>query len=211
MPEKRTILAEQFDDIQQQEHAATTGMWVFIATEVLFFGGLFVAYVIYRQAYPAEFGIGCRHSSLVLGTVNTAILLSSSFTMAIAVQFAQAGYTRRLAQLLTLTAVLGMVFLTIKGVEYQQHFVGGLVPGSFFRSDLPKQTQLFFLLYFVMTGLHALHVLIGICALGLLARRATKSSFSADYYTPIKIVDLYWHFVDVIWVFLYPLFYLIHK
>jgi len=211
MRDARTILADQFDDLEQQEHAATTGMWVFIATEVLFFGGLFLAYFVFRASYPREFAIGGERSNLFLGTINTGVLLSSSFTMALAVQFGHAGLLKRVPSLLIVTILFGVAFLAIKGLEYHQHFSDHLFPGRLFQTDLPKQTQLFFWLYFVMTGLHALHVFIGICILSVIAFLAHNGYFSERYSNPLKISGLYWHFVDVVWVFLYPLFYLIHK
>jgi cytochrome c oxidase subunit 3 len=211
MPDRATILAPQFDTPAQQEEAATTGMWVFIATEVLFFGGLFLAYTVCRTTYPREFAIGSHYSALLLGTINTAILLTSSLSMAFAVSAAQRGDSKWLVRYLVCTIVLGLAFLGLKGLEYSEHISEHLVPGAGFRKDLLHPVQLFFWLYFVMTGLHALHVLIGITVLSFMTFLASRRTFSKDYYTPIEITGLYWHFVDIVWVFLYPLFYLIHK
>lgn len=210
MRDHQAILAEQFDDLEQQEIAATSGMWVFLATEILFFGGLFVAYLVYRTTYPHEFATGSSHSDVLLGTLNTAILLTSSFTMALAVEYSKEGNSKVTSLLLGITIVFGLLFVALKGLEYREHISDHLVPGDF-RKDLPKQVELFFWLYFVMTGLHALHVFIGICLLSVMAVYARAGRFSPQYHTPVKISGLYWHFVDVVWVFLYPLFYLIHK
>jgi cytochrome c oxidase subunit 3 len=210
MRDQQTILADQFDDLEQQETAATTGMWVFVATEVLFFGGLFLAYVVFRTTYPRAFAVGSSHTDVLFGTINTAILLTSSFTMALAVKFAGIGDARRIALLLAATITMGVIFLGFKAIEYNKHIHEHLFPGDF-RNDLGKPVELFFWLYFVMTGLHAIHVFIGICVLTVIALLAIGGRFSAEYHTPVKIAGLYWHFVDVVWVFLYPLFYLIHK
>jgi cytochrome c oxidase subunit 3 len=209
MRDHRIILAEQFDDLDQQETAATTGMWVFLATELVFFGGLFLAYIVFRTTYPHAFAVGSAHSDVMLGTLNTAILLTSSFTMALAVKCVEIGDFRKTAFLLAATIAFGFVFLGVKGFEYDKHIHEHLFPGDF-RKDLGKPVELFFWLYFVMTGLHAVHVFIGICVLSVIALLARGGRFSAQYHTPVKISGLYWHFVDVVWVFLYPLFYLVH-
>jgi cytochrome c oxidase subunit III len=210
MRNKEIILAEQFDDLDQQETAATTGMWVFLATEVIFFGGLFLAYLVFRTTYPHSFAVGSAHTDIMLGTLNTAILLTSSFTMALAVKFAELGNPRPTAFLLAATIAFGLAFLALKGFEYDEHIRDNLFPGHF-RKDLGKPVELFFWLYFVMTGLHAIHVFIGIGVLSFLTLLVLGRRFSAEYHTPVKICGLYWHFVDVVWVFLYPLFYLVHK
>jgi cytochrome c oxidase subunit 3 len=211
MPDAELVLAEQFDDLEQQEEASRVGMWVFLATEVLFFGGLFLAYIVYRQTYPHQFAIGIKHGELLLGTINTAILLTSSFTMALAVHAAQKGENEWVVRFLLCTILMGLTFLAVKGVEYSKHFSEHLFPGSLFRADLPHQVELFFWLYFVMTGLHALHVLIGIGLLSVIAVLAVRRKFSENYFNRVEVSGLYWHFVDIVWVFLYPLFYLIHK
>ncbi len=211
MPATESILAEQFDSLEQQEQTATVGMWVFIATEILFFGGLFTAYTVYRTTYPHEFAIGSEHSNVMLGTVNTAILLTSSFFMAFAVRSAKVGRNLATLGFLGCTLILALAFLAFKGLEYSEHISEGLFPGRFFRSDLPPQVELFFWLYFVMTGLHAFHVLIGFCVLSVIALMALAGKFSREYSNPVEVAGLYWHFVDIVWVFLYPLFYLIHK
>jgi len=203
----------QFDDSAQQQEAATLGMWLFLATEVLFFGGLFTGYTVYRSAYPNAFGEASRHLDLVLGTVNTGVLLLSSFSMAMAVQSAQLGKRWRLLGFLTSTAVLGAVFLAIKFTEYVHKFHEHLVPGSQFVFSGPESqhAQLFFSFYFAMTGLHALHMIIGIVMLAVLMVLTLANTFGPEYHTPIETIGLYWHFVDVIWVFLFPLLYLVSR
>src|SRR5436190_2721654 len=211
MAEARTILAEQFDDLAQQKEASTLGMWTFLATEIMFFGGLFLSYTVYRTTYPQAFAAGSRHNNLWLGTINTAVLLTSSLTMALAVHAAQANRTRALMRFLAATSGMGLVFLGIKGIEYYQHFAEHLVPGIHYAGTGPAKTELFFYLYFAMTGLHAIHVLVGVGLLTVLLLLARARRFSSDYYTPVEISGLYWHFVDLVWVFLYPLFYLVNR
>jgi cytochrome c oxidase subunit 3 len=208
MPEAQ-ILAEQFDDLEQQEETATVGMWTFLATEVLFFGGLFMAYVVYRTTYPHAFAVGSHHDNLLLGSMNTAVLLTSSLTMALGVHAAQEGRRKRLIVFLGITLVFGLAFLALKGLEYSEHVSEGLFPGRNFKAGLPHGTEMFFVLYFLMTGLHAVHMIVGCAVLVVMLCLARKGRFSARYYTPIEITGLYWHIVDIVWVFLYPMFYLI--
>ena len=216
MPDPVTIdppqLREQFDDLDQQTEAAHLGMWLFLTTEILFFGGLFAAYTIYRFSYPRAFEAGSHELLWWAGALDTAILLCSSFTMAMAVHAAQTGSRRPLAFLLVTSAMIGSAFLVLHGYEYFQDFRDHHVPGRRFHYDGPapgNEVQLFFTLYFCMTGLHSLHVLIGVTALGVLAWQAWRGKFSRQYYTPVEIGGLYWHFVDIVWVFLFPLLYLI--
>lgn len=208
-----SIPDRQFDDAVQQHEAATLGMWIFLATEVLFFGGLFTGYTIYRSAYPAAFGEASRHLDIVLGAVNTGVLLLSSLSMAMAVQSAQLGKQRRLLGFLTSTAVLGAVFLAIKFTEYAQKFHEHLVPGLQFAfpGAESQHAQLFFSFYFAMTGLHALHMMIGIVMIGVLMVMTLTGRFTPEYHTPIETIGLYWHFVDIVWVFLFPLLYLVNR
>jgi cytochrome c oxidase subunit 3 len=205
------VLAEQFDDLAQQHEAANLGMWVFLATEILFFGGLFAGYTVYRAAYPEAFREGSHHLDLRLGAINTVVLITSSLTMALAVHRAQEGRRRALIRFLLLTLALGMVFLGIKGTEYVHKYEEALVPGSRFSysGSHAGQVQLFLIFYFVMTGLHAFHMLVGIGLLGVLAFLAWRGHFSAHYYTPVDTSGLYWHFVDIVWIFLFPLLYLL--
>ncbi len=214
MPPIEKLVAHQFDDADQQRHASSLGMWLFLATEVLFFGGLFLAYTVYRYSYPEAFHAASSHTLLWVGTLNTAILLASSFTMVLAVHAAEHAHRRTLFWLLIATAALGTGFLLFKAYEYAHEISEGLFPGPQFRIEgaAPAQARMFFYLYFVMTGLHALHVTIGIVLLIYFAVRSlfvslTRSTFS----TAIDLLGLYWHFVDIVWVFLFPLIYLIGR
>jgi cytochrome c oxidase subunit 3 len=237
-------LAHHFDDADQQYDAASLGMWLFLATEVLFFGGLFAGYAMYRFWYPDAFATGSHRLDLWLGAINTAVLLTSSLTMALAVHAAQTSDRRGTVQFLGWTILLGSVFLGVKAYEYHHKFVEHLVPGRSFSLtagheandevrmtndegqstesairhssfDIPAlpldpgHVELFFSFYFAMTGLHATHMVIGIAILGVLLVAARRGAFSADYFTPIEMTGLYWHFVDIVWVFLFPLLYLI--
>ncbi len=206
-------LRHHFDDMAQQHEAATLGMWVFLCTEVLFFGGLFAAYMIYRVWYPATFGDASRTLDITLGTVNTMVLITSSLTMALAVHAAATDNRRGLMLFIVLTMILGVVFLGIKGVEYYQKFAEHHVPGLgfHFEGQAPERAQLFFSLYFAMTGLHALHMVIGLGILTVMLYLAWRGAFSGRWHTPIEISGLYWHFVDIIWIFLFPLLYLVDR
>jgi cytochrome c oxidase subunit 3 len=188
-------------------------MWVFLATEVLFFGGLFAAYMVYRIWYPATFGEASRQLDIVLGTVNTAVLIASSLTMAIAVHAAATDRRGVLMAFLALTMVLGLVFLGIKGFEYYHKYVEHLIPGSNFRfeGNDPLHAQIFFSLYFMMTGMHALHMVIGLGIMTVLLVMAWAGRFSREWHSPVEISGLYWHFVDIIWIFLFPLLYLVDR
>jgi cytochrome c oxidase subunit 3 len=209
MHRAESMVGEPFDCLQHQEETATVGMWIFLSTEVIFFGGLFTAYTALRATYPHEFAVGSAHTNVLLGTLNTAVLLTSSFFMALAVQKAKAGERRSLVRYLLATIALALVFLALKGLEYSQHISEGFLPGRSFTKDVSPRVELFFWLYFVMTGLHALHVTIGVGVLSVICGMAEAGKFSRDYSNPVEIGGLYWHFVDLVWVFLYPLFYLI--
>ena len=213
MSETHSALAHHFDTIEQQREAVSLGMWVFLVTEMMFFGGLFTAYVAYRAAYPAAFAAGSGHLDIVLGAVNTAVLIGSSLTMALAVYGSQVGNRKMLIGFLVATILLGLVFLGIKAVEYHDKFEYHLVPGhSFsFPGQRPMNAQLFFSLYFAMTGMHALHMVIGIGLLTYLVIQASRSRFSPEYHSPVEMTGLYWHFVDIVWIFLFPLLYLIDR
>jgi cytochrome c oxidase subunit III len=204
-------LAEQFDDLGQQHEAASLGMWVFLVTEILFFGALFVGYTVYHTLYAEAFREASHHLDILLGGINTAVLITSSLTMALAVHSAQEGQSRALIRFLLVTMALAVVFLGIKGTEYSHKYHQHLVPGLRFAYEGPHagQVQLFLALYFVMTALHALHVTVGIGLLGVLALLTWRGHFSPDYYAPIETGGLYWHFVDMVWIFLFPLLYLI--
>ncbi len=189
--------------------APALGMWTFLATEVLFFGGLFAAYTIYRVSFPDAFARASQHLYFWIGAANTLILLLSSLSMALAVHAAQEGNDRRTARLLLLTAALGLCFLVLKGVEYTLDAHDGLVPGAHFRPDWPasRQSEMFFVLYFLTTGLHAVHLIIGV---GLVAGAAAAIRFRwplRNVATKVEMLGLYWHFIDIVWVFLFPLLY----
>jgi len=210
MSETAGIVAEQFDDLEQQRDAAALGMWVFLATEVLFFGGLFCAYTVYRSLYPLTFAAASRHTEVVLGGINTAVLLLSSTLMALAVRASQLERRKQLVWLLLGVAAFGVIFLGIKGYEYHKDFVGHLVPGSGFEwhETNPQVAELFFSLYFAMTGLHAAHVTIGVLIMVVLSISAWRGRFDGGNYMTIEVAGLYWHFVDIVWIFLFPLLYL---
>lgn len=213
MAEHRSALAHQFDDLAQQHEASSLGMWAFLLTEIMFFGGLFVGYTVYRTAYAEAFAEGSQHLDVILGTLNTAILIASSLMMALAVHASQLGRRQLIVRFLLLTMLLGLAFLGIKGYEYGHKYHEGLVPGFAFHYEGPQAqpVQIFFAFYFIMTGLHALHMIIGIGLLTVLAVLAGRGRFSSAYHTPVEIVGLYWHFVDIVWIFLYPLLYLIGR
>jgi cytochrome c oxidase subunit III len=211
MPEENSIVAEQFEDAQQQAEAAHLGMWTFIATEILFFGGLFLAYAVYRHFYFAGFVAGSRRTDLFFGTLNSIILLTSSFTMALAVQAAKENRRRTIAPFLLLTIFLGLSFLVVKGFEYHKDIVDQLVPGAHFNPALPSSAQIFFWLYWTMTGLHGLHICVGLGILSVMTGQARRGKFSGANHTPVELTGLYWHFVDIVWLFLYPLLYLVQR
>jgi len=206
-------LAHQFDSLEQQVEASTLGMWVFLVTEVLFFGGLFVTYAVYRVLFPAAFGAASRELDILLGGINTAVLITSSLTMALGVRAAQLGQRRAIMTCLVLTMILGTMFLGIKGFEYYHKFAEHHVPGAGFRfeKEYAQHAQIFFSLYFMMTGLHALHMVIGLGILIVMFVWASRGRITAEYYSPIEISGLYWHFVDIVWIFLFPLLYLIGR
>lgn len=203
------VVAEQFDDLEQQHSAARLGMWIFLATEVLFFGGLFLGYTVYRSLYGETFAAASHHTEVVLGGANTAILLFSSTLMALAVRAAELKQRTQLVRLLLATAFLGIAFMAIKGFEYHKDFIDHLVPGAGFQwhEANPHAAEMFFWLYFAMTGLHAIHVTVGIGIILVLALLARRGKFEGNY-APVEIGGLYWHFVDVVWIFLFPLLYL---
>ena len=215
LSEAHSVLREQFHTLEQQRETASLGMWVFLITEIMFFGGLFLTYTVNRAAYPAAFAQGSHYLNVRLGTINTAVLICSSLTMALAVYASQVGRRKMLVGFLSLTILLGLVFLGIKGIEYADKFKEHVVPGPSFVFPGPEtaHAQLYFSLYFAMTGLHALHMIIGVGVVAVILAMAWRGRFSPEYHSPVEVSGLYWHFVDIIWIYLYPLLYLIdiHK
>ena len=221
--------------MEQQREAGTLGMWVFLVTEIMFFGGMFLAYTLYRSKYPAAFASASNHLDITLGAVNTGVLILSSFTMALAVYFTQVGKRRPQILCLVLTLVLGLTFLGIKAVEYESKYTDRLIPGYLIASApfgpqiqeegheidhhklhlLPgatvKQVEMFYWIYFAMTGMHALHMIIGAGLLTFLIIYSVKGRFDPEYHSPVEVIGLYWHFVDIVWIFLFPLLYLLGR
>ena len=206
-------LAEQFDAPGQQLEAATLGMWVFLATEVLFFGGLFASYLVARVMHPEPFAAASRHTDVLIGSLNTGILLTSSLTMGLAVRASKLGLRRVITWMLLATLVLGVGFLCLKAVEYIKDYHEHLIPALNFSVEEPNEPQieLFFILYFLTTGLHAIHVTLGVGMIAILLVMNLRGHFSSASYTPVEIGGLYWHFVDIVWIFLYPLLYLVAR
>jgi cytochrome c oxidase subunit 3 len=206
-------LAHHFDTLEQQTEATTLGMWVFLVTEVLFFGGLFLVYTVYRRWYPDAFVAASHELDVTLGTINTAVLITSSLTMALAVHAAQLGRRKALMLFLVATMILGGVFLGIKSLEYYHKFAEHHVPGPGFQFEKEyfRHAQIFFSLYFLMTGLHALHMIIGFGIMLWMLIWACNGTITKEYFSPIEISGLYWHFVDIVWIFLFPLLYLIGR
>ena len=207
-------LQHHFANLEQQRESSTLGMWVFLITEIMFFGGMFTAYMIYRVAYPVAFQQASQHMLFLAGTVNTAVLIGSSLFVAMAVHAAQTGHRKQIVYFLLLALLLGLVFLGIKGIEYHDHWMQHKVPGPAFEFEGtdPQHSEVFFALYFIMTGFHALHMVIGVGLVAIVAYFAWQGRYTPEYHNPIDNVRLYWHFVDIVWIFLYPLLYLIsHK
>lgn len=207
-----TLVAEQFDDRGQQYQAASLGMWIFLSTEVLFFGGLLASYTIYRYLYLPGFEIGSRHLSVFWGATNTAVLICSSLTMALAVRAAQLGKKKQIISLLFVTLIFGLIFLLIKfGMEWRHEYMDGLAPALNFtyHGAQARHVELFMVFYFVLTGLHALHMIIGVGVLTGLIILASRNRFATGNVNAVEIAGLYWHFVDIVWIFLFPLLYLI--
>jgi cytochrome c oxidase subunit 3 len=205
-----------FEDLEHQQQATLFGMWIFLATEVLIFGGIFTAYTVYRIAYVADFEVASRQLNLWIGGINTLVLLTSSLTMVLAIHAIRQGRSHSSAMHLLLTAALGTTFLAFKAVEYYLDYRENLVPLFAFNpaewaalNVRPEHVQLFLIFYYFLTGLHAIHLLIGIAVVLVLAWLTHRDHFSAEYHSPIESWGLYWHFIDVVWVFLLPLLYLI--
>ncbi|MGH9773601.1 MAG: cytochrome c oxidase subunit 3 family protein [Candidatus Acidiferrales bacterium] len=205
-------LRHHFDDTQQQFESGNLGMWTFLITEIMFFGGLFAAYTIYRSLYLPGFEAGSRLLDVRFGATNTVILIASSLTMALAIRCAQTGKKRAQLVFLILTMLLGAAFLGIKFTyEWHHDYVEHLIPGFGFAyaGSYASSVQLFFCFYFFMTGMHALHMVVGLGILTVLTVMTARGRFSPEYYSPMEVSGLYWHFVDIVWIFLFPLLYLI--
>jgi len=238
-------LHHHFDSMQQQRESSSLGMWLFIAQEIMFFGGLFCGYTVYRSMYPEAFAAGSHLLSIQWGGFNTVVLIFSSLTMALAVHAAQQGKKKQIMGWIAATFVLGSVFLGVKAIEYTAKWEHHLVPGKHFRLDpahtggehavvaaehaaaaaiaaehgldLPRvdvdagHVEIFYSFYFVMTGMHALHMVIGMGLMIWLVAKAARDHFAPEYYAPVEMFGLYWHFVDIVWIFLFPLLYLIGR
>lgn len=206
-------LQHHFDSFEQQREASYLGVWIFLVTEVMFFGGVFTAYIVYRLAHPQAFALGSHELDITLGAVNTAVLIGSSLTMAMAVWAAQTGRRKGIVGYILATIVLGGVFLGIKVVEYSAKFEHHLFPGPNFQWNGPDapHVEMFFNLYFALTGLHAVHMIIGMGILVVIAILAWRGRFSPENHNLVEGIGLYWHFVDIVWIFLFPLLYLLGR
>jgi cytochrome c oxidase subunit 3 len=204
-------VAHHFENAQQQYESGNLGMWLFLITEVMFFGGMFGAYAIYRSWYPQAFIEASKVTNIPLGAFNTVVLILSSVTMALAVQSAQLSKQKRLQVMLLLTMLFGAAFLGIKGIEYHEKWLHHHIPGPNFQweGEGGREVQILFCLYFAMTGMHAVHMIVGLGIMAWLYITARRGAYSSEYYNPVEISGLYWHFVDIVWIFLFPLLYLI--
>lgn len=212
---ERAALAHHFDDLEQQHEAAQLGMWAFLVSEVMFFGGLFLAYIVYRTLYPSAFALASHELDVELGAINTGVLICSSLTMALAIRAAQVGKKSAQVMHLVLTMVLGLAFLGIKAVEYAHKFEHHLFPGPSFDAAAfgaeGPHARIFFSIYFAMTGLHAFHMIVGIGVMLWITRRAARGDFVPEHHDALEMTGLYWHFVDVVWIFLFPMLYLLGR
>lgn len=209
---QRTPVAHHFEDFEQQHEANTLGMWTFLATEILFFGALFFGFYVYRSSYPAIFKEASHHLYMSIGAINTVVLLTSSLTVALAVQAGEQRQRRRMLWFMLATLVLGLAFLGFKGFEYFLDYREHLVPAFNFQWEgaYAGTTQLFFVFYFIMTLVHALHMIIGISVLAVMTWLARRGYYDLDS-TPVELFGLYWHFVDIVWIFLFPTLYLLKQ
>jgi len=206
-----SFLAHHFESLEKQQHAARLGMWLFLATEVLLFAALFAAYAVYRYLFTAEFAEASRHLETWIGLVNTIVLVTSSFTVAMGFEQAGRGNGKGTRLLFALSVLLACVFLGFKYVEYAHHFHAGELPGRFYtsREIAGPGGPLFFTLYFLITGLHGIHVVIGMTVLAVVGLRAGRGAYTREYHVPVELAGLYWHLVDLIWIFVFPLIYLV--
>lgn len=206
-------VAHHFEDAEQQHEAITIGMWAFLVTEVMFFGGLFLIYIVSRLQFPDGFAEASNHLNMTLAGVNTVVLLCSSLSVALAVHAAQTDKRGQLVGFLLLTILFAITFLGLKGMEYYHEYEEHLIPGLnfMFEGPLANGVERFFVVYFVMTGVHAIHMILGIGVMFFLLWKASRGAYSSAHFSPIEVFGLYWHFVDVIWVFLFPLLYLVGR
>jgi cytochrome c oxidase subunit 3 len=233
--ESHPALQHHFENMEQQREASTLGMWVFLVTEIMFFGGMFLAYTLYRSKFPQAFASASNHLDIALGAVNTGVLILSSFTMALAVYGTQVGRRKLQIFCLSVTIVLGLTFLGIKAVEYYDKYVDNLIPGTLIPGhpfhpevqtpDTPfdehklvllsgarvENVEMFYWIYFAMTGMHAVHMIIGVGLLSVLLYFSLKGRYDPEYHSPIEVTGLYWHFVDIVWIYLFPLLYLLGR
>jgi cytochrome c oxidase subunit 3 len=237
--EARPELRHHFADVEQQRNAASLGMWWFLGTEIMFFGGMFCAYLVYRRWYYPEFAAASRSINLFWGTLNTAVLICSSLTVALSVRAAQMGKRKLQVKLLLATLFFGIVFLGVKAKEWGDKYHEHHVPTFDFsakdliqdnqklfgldklqnnpaelrarEAEIGRRTQIFFSLYFALTGMHAIHMLVGVGIFTVITIMAWRGDFTPQYYTPLEIAGLYWHFVDIVWIYLFPLLYLIDR
>lgn len=205
------ILAHHFPTLELQNTAIRLGMWLFLSTEILIFAGLFVAYAEFRFSFPEAFAEASRHLNLMMGTTNTVILITSSFTVALAIHFARSDKKWPAVGMLVFTILCAIGFLVIKSFEYREKFAEGALPGKFygFHEVTAPGAPMYFTIYFLTTGLHALHVIIGMTVLTVLTVKTIRGRFNSAYYTGLELGGLYWHLVDLVWIFLFPLLYLI--
>jgi cytochrome c oxidase subunit III len=228
-------LQHHFANMDQQREAGALGMWVFLVTEIMFFGGMFLAYTLYRTQYPFAFASASNHLDLPLGMVNTIVLICSSLTMALAVYCTQVGRQGLQILFLIITIVFGLTFLGIKAVEYRDKYRDNLIPGELIpghkfnptvhvpgtpenehelvllKDASVKNVEMFFWIYFAMTGMHALHMIIGVGIMSVILFLSIRGRFGPEYHNPVEITGLYWHFVDIVWIFLFPLLYLLGR
>jgi cytochrome c oxidase subunit 3 len=203
-------LAHHFESLEKQAQAQRLGMWLFLASEILLFTALFAAYGVYRYLFSGAFAEASRGLETWMGGVNTFVLVTSSLTVALGLDAARQGRLRRTAALFALSIGMGLLFMVLKGLEYRHHFLHGELPGRFYTGPIPGSGgSLFFALYFLITGLHAFHVLVGMTVLGVVGAKAWRGAYSSFHHTPVELAGLYWHLVDLIWIFVFPLVYLI--
>ncbi len=205
------VVPHHFESAEQAFESSKLGLWLFLVTEILLFGGLFVAYIIFRAEYPAMFHEASHHLNRTMGAINTVVLICSSFSMAMAVQMTRENKRKAASFLLLFTLLCAATFMTIKYFEYTHKFHEGLLPGIHFTNETIKDPKapLFFSLYFMMTGLHGFHVLVGMILISWVLYKTGKGNLNSQYYTPTELTGLYWHLVDLIWIYLFPLLYLV--